>query len=698
LVFIWFHNGFIFAGGEDGISFYNPSLYLIYVKYIWNQVNAGYPILYNLPRIPFSWLISFLYNLGFSSVFLQAATFFILMSTGSIATFFLIEEILSYKSKNRLTSLTSFIGAVFYLLNPFSMVQIWGRGLYFQFFAFALVPLFFLFFILSNKYKNLIYSILGIFASFIFSSMFVSPTQSLVLWAPILIYLPFYLFENRRDKSNVSFAIFNFLFIVFFWVLTQLWWVIPNATIGNNVYNLILNDTASNVGTLEGASRSYPLTSLIRLIHNGPFYDGKYYGEIYSNVFFILLSWIIPIVSLFSITSFKKYPYFNFYKTLFLISLFVCLGSNLPLGFIFVWFFKNIPLLQAFRNPFEKFGVVFLLAYTPFFAVGTSVLSQKIKNKFKNGKLYVITSLIIIFSISVIFSWPMWLGNFAGGYKFNPWVKVPDYYQAANEWLNENGKEYRLLQLPLIPGDGIRYLWSHAYNGVEPSNLFFDRISISRQAPFGKEFYNILLNRFGGFMPNIAGPDPDITNSELKGKKLSDELIKLGIKHIVLHHDVDTKYSGSKSLEETELYLSNQSNIKKIKVFGELDIYEVEGLNNTSIIYSPDREIKYTTINPSFYKLDIESKKSFKLFFLNLYSDQWELFVNNKKVENHFKVFSYANGWTVDDLGKLNIVIKYKPQEGVTKGWYITFGSLLMLVLVCLIIFLKSYVNKKNRF
>ncbi len=682
LTLIWFRKGLLYAGGEEGIPFYNLSKTSELSSRVWLEGNGGLPTIWFLPRAPYFWFLSFLSQNNANTVLPQALTFLILMITATVSVYFLVRETVVSKLKLKSAKNVALLSGIFYLLNPYSMTQIWGRGLYTQFFGFALTPLFLLLVIRAINKKSLTLASLAVVVTFVFSPAFVTQTQVLVLWVPALLYLGFYLSKNKKNKAEVLSAILISVFIGVFFLLVHAWWIIPTTLFAKGQYSFLLESSEYNLGSLRGVSRQFPPSYVIRLIHDMYFFSAKLYGEIYSSVLFKLISWIIPIVSLFSISILKKTEHFKFYLFLFAVSLFISLGSNFPTGPIFEWLFLKISYLQSLRNPFEKFGLVFMLAYAPFFSLGTYNLASELSRNFsyKKNRIFLLTIGTIVVLVSGVYVWPMWTGHFAGGFKINPWIEVPEYYEEVDRWLSEKGADFRIIHVPLLPGDGVRYNWLNSYQGLEPSEYLFNYSSISRNVGVNKPFYNILLERFDSFQSNVFGPDPDTSSSDFRGNTLAEELAKLNIRYIVLHNDIDHKLAGSKSSEETEQFLLEQEKIQKVKSFGKLDIYEVDIPDSISSLYSPDIKIVYIKKNPTEYLAKVKNaKEPFDIYFLNLFNDGWEAYVDGKKLDNHYKVFSYANAWNIDKRGNFDILIKYAPQDSVILGTKITKITLLLV-------------------
>lgn len=696
MVFLWFSKGLIFAGGEEGIPFYDLNKTTEFVSYSWQDVSAGYPTQLLLNRIPYFNFLKFFYLIGFPGFLIQALHFFFIMSFGAISFYFLLRETIHKELmvKDNSFKLVSLIGTVFYLLNPFSMTQIWGRGLYLQFFPFALFPFFLLMFILGLRSKNFIYGLLGLLASVFFAGSFGNPTYIFSLWIVIFIYLSYYIFINRSRKEFL-FSLGYFLFMIVGWIVIQIWWIYPFIKISSNQFSSALNNWDENVGTLKGISKDYKIYSLLRLIHEGYYFRDQMYGSIYLSVPFFLLSWIIPIAAAFSYKSFKNSKFFLFFAGLFLFSLFICLGSNLPLGKLFIFIFKIFPPFQAFRNPFEKFGLVLTLAYAPFFAIGSIVLSQFLSKIFKKlrQKLFLWIILLLVFAV---FLWPFWVGQFAGGVKISPWIKVPEYYREANDWLSRQNDDGRVIHFPINPGDGLRYSgWDYPYQGIEPGEYIFSRPAIGKNGQPFKLYYNVLLQRFNSFHKGSYGPDPDITDSEFRSRELFEELAKLNVRYIILHRDINPEIGQVGSWESVASYLKSQKNLKKINTFGKLDIYKVEIPDKVHLIYSPDVEVNYSKINTTLYQINVHNvKQPFDLYFLENFDANWEVDIDGQKVADHGKIFSYANRWKIKKLGSFSATLKYKPQDYMNEGMNVTKVAVLFGVFICAGYFLKKGFRK----
>lgn len=486
LVFIWFQSGLITGKGEEGLIFYNLSKNLELSQSTWVDVNTGMPNLYWLPRLPILYTASILnVKFGLAQYLIQAGLLYLLIVTGIVSIYYLTNFFLKNHSAKYLIS---FISALFYLLNPFSVSQVWGRGLYPQYFSFALFPLSLLLLVYGLNKGKYIYLFPLLFSSAIYSWAFGIVTTVVCYWVILGGYFIWWLVTNRLNKREI-FSGFYFMILFFFgWLLMNAWWFLPFIIEGNAVFAGYLSQPSENLGTLLGVSRSFPPDVIIRLLQKGYFFDATAYSQIYSTITFQLVSFIPPIFVLIGVLKSIKNPdlvKFRFFAVLLLLGLVVSLGANPPFGKIFVWVFNNFPLLQAFRNPFEKFGLVYALGYAPLFAIGLVYFFEKIKFKF-------LGLFIVVFLTYGIYAWPMWTGRVLAGIDNKIGVKVPQYYEDLNTWLQKNDSQnYRIFMTPLLVGEAGIFQWEDTkYNGVDPMHFILDRAAISNGAriPFYFDF------------------------------------------------------------------------------------------------------------------------------------------------------------------------------------------------------------------
>lgn len=484
VVFIWFNNGLIVGKGEEGLIFYNFTKGLELSKSVWVEVNTGMPMLSWLSRIPFFYAAEFLNTKLFLPQFLiQAGLFFILMLIGTLSAYYLTLHFLKDYPRRKTISL---ISALFYLLNPFSVSQVWGRALYPQFFSFALFPLSFLILVKALNKKSYFYLVPLLFSSVLLSWAYGLVTTVVCYWVILGLYSVWWLFIKRTNKSNIVFGLSFIIFSFLGWILVNAWWILTLVFEGNKVLSSYVSNPEENIGTLLGVSKSYPPDIIIRLLHKGYFFDADAYNRIYSTLPFQLISFIpvfFMLIGLIKTLKNQELRKYKFFVVIFSLGLVVSLGANPPIGSLFVWIFEHVTVLQAFRNPFEKFGLVYALGYAPLFALGLATF-------FKKGTAFWIT--IILFLTIGVYSWPMWTGKVLVGIDNKIGVQVPGYYELLNKWLQNNDtQDNRIVMTPLESGEASVFQWDNTvYSGVDPMHFILNRAAISNgaQIPFYYDF------------------------------------------------------------------------------------------------------------------------------------------------------------------------------------------------------------------
>lgn len=489
LVVIWFMNGLIMGGGEEGLTFYNPSKSLE-LSGTWEEYATGAHNFGSLPMTTLLYPISFLNEkFHIPNFILQAGTFFILLVVGTLSVYFLTLNLLSQHQFRHKVALVS---SLFYLLNPFTISQIWGRSITAQYFAFALLPISILIFLIGLKKRKYIFTVFLTLVSIIFSTAFGFVTFLMTYWLVLALTFIYWVITSKQKKKGLLFGLFFFILSLFLFIVGHFWWLQGYIPVSNNIASERLGDPERNLGSLIGVSRNFTPDLVIRLLQKSYFSSEGYYGKIYVSLPFQLISLIPPIfvilglIKVFKIIELKT---FKFFVILFALGLFVSLGANPPLGWLFVWIFKNISFLQPFRNPYEKFGLIYVLGYAPLFALGIVYFFQLFQQRFKIWGL-----LTILILTCGIFAWPIWTGRIHAVLDKKIGIPVPSYYQDLSEFLDKNSEGYRVFMTPLWGGDSSSYLWEDKiYQGTDPSLYLLAQPTISNtlQGPY---YYDFISN------------------------------------------------------------------------------------------------------------------------------------------------------------------------------------------------------------
>lgn len=635
----WFRNGLLFATAEEGMPFYAPQRTAFLDSSAWQMDGAGYLNTSILPRYP-AMLISGFLNSFFPANIVQALFFLFIVFSGLTGTFFLAKYFVKEKSKSLIVSL-------FYLLNLFTMSQVFARALFVLMVVWAFLPWFIFLYLKILEGKNKVWLVLFMVFQIIFSYSYIFPTSIFVFWIPSGIILFFKIGENFKNRKVLLKLIRRALAVGLLWAIVNLWWIYPFVKLAGDSFSGS-SSKESNIESLQGVSTNFPIPQILQLRQKyyfnysanselswGPFYDSEISYLISTLGFLIVLVGIIKA---------RRNKHFIYLITIFLVALFICKGTNRPFGLTFYkWLFNSFYFTGIFRNSYEKLGLVFVLPYSIYFGIGIF----GILDLFKKVKIKISALIIFLFLFFVYLINPIWTGKVFWDYY---WVKVPQYYQEANNYLNNDPADFRILILPLIPSHGARYSWG--YRGDEPSRFIFDKNVISRR------LNNYYVTKYD-----------EITNNINSHKSINYLLDQSNIKYLVLNHDIDVKAVGSQDPEVVGQFLRNQEDIEFIKSYGSLEVFKYTNLSPTSLFVKDDGEVNHLTykkLNNRHYKIYISNAKiPFNLIFKETFNKNWTAKVNNEPVDSHNLAYEYANGWKINKTGdfEIDVIFKIWPWE-----------------------------------
>jgi len=629
LCFIWFRGGNFLGSGEEGLSLYYPERTARLYRYAWFETGLGFSIPVYLPRITFFGLATFLNNI-FPVWLVQAGSFWFLIFI-DVLGMYLLTKMLTRSEKIALVSL------IFYFLNLYSQSQVWERFLYAGMFAWAYLPLFLFLWIRWLREKKIVWLAILLLTLLFFSNIFGMPADAFTFWVPVGILTIFELFRKKRNFQGILDLGFYSLIVPVLWMLTNIWWIYPYFKLGRASFSEI-SSWQANFDSLRGVSQYFPTDQIFLLRQSFLFGKDSLFYNFYSQPLVIGVSILILLIVVFGILTSRKEKYWLYLVTLLFIGWFISKGSNPPFGHQFYhWLFSTFPLTSVLRNPYEKLGIILLLPYSIFFALGVGWIYKRLKPKIRE----IVVGIVLVLSCGVLV-WPMWTGDL---YK-SARVRVPDYYEQANQFLNQDKTDGRVLMLPIIPGDGVRYFWG--YQGVEPSEFLFDKPSISKilRTKYADEKYMRLYDAF------------------VNDKSYNQLLDEMNIKYLVLHNDLDTEISGASSSTQTKIILDKNPEISLIERIGELEIYEFKGNKDGSLFEVRGEDppvLSYEKLSPARYRVQIgNARPRFDLIFKSTFNELWETKIDGKKLDEHFLVYDYANAWRIDRIGDYNIDIVFK--------------------------------------
>ena len=506
----WYRSGLLIGGAEESLSFAFPQRTMEFYRYAWNDAAFGAPQTVAHSRYPFFYLSSLLVKLGLEPGQVQAGAFILLYALGGFGVYLFLSELFGKAE--------AAFGSVFYLINTYTYANIWHRFISPIFFFYPLFPLSLYFFYLLLKKRKLKFLFLFILVNSIFSYAYSSPALIITQWVPLgILAVSEYLTTKSKKFSEKFLPIAFLLLAILLWALTNWWWI--RYVLYNSVsYYGGIFSPEFNLSVLKSLSSQQPF-SIFGLLR---------YPNVIPNIF-NYLNLIIPILALSGFVLIKD----KFQKLAIIlivaITFFMLNGTNFPTGFIMEFIFQKLSFMQLFRNPYEKFGIVLILIYAMLIGKALSYLYRK--------KIYLFLIIVIVAGFAHVFLWRI---SVFGGKEYNAYIKVPESYTDLKNYLSTDKSVYRLLTIPMIRSDGVKFNWETPFSGIQPYMYIFQQSSLDKV--LGSKDFNQYWKA--------------LRQSYYEGRL--DELAGYGnIKYLVVEKDLDGGQSNLDTTEKETSYLQN---------------------------------------------------------------------------------------------------------------------------------------------
>ncbi len=635
IVWIWFKNRLFFGGGEVGLTFLDINKLLRLYRGVWIETGLDYPSVLFLPTLPMFYLISLIPS--FNTVWLHQAFFFLMaLSMGMIGMYYLVLEIIGEKNKN-----VALVASLFYAFNTYSVSQVFGRFIYAGMLLWAYLPLFlclFLKWLRTGRYRYLLFVI---FSLLLFSYIFIQPAYIITLWfSAFLISLSEYIVSKKKRAK----VVLRFTVIFLLWIFTNIWWMYPYTKVGPGSLSG-MESYEFNFSSLRGVSNFFP-TGEILLLRQKFFFDaGGPFSAYYSKNYTHILSMTALLIAFLGWLSTKGKKY-RVHLTLIAVSAwFISKGTNPPFGFItYQFLFSNFPITFLFRNPYEKFGAVWLLVYSIFFGLGTVWLLRKSYNKS-------VKYLIFFSSLAISFM----LGKYIWTGMVPPkslQISVPTYYSFLNSDILKDKNNGRVLAMPLIYGEAARYKWG--YDGAEPSDYLIDKPTVVRMTLSDKLYDNKFT---------------ELYNTPIPDSKFIKLLNEMNITYITFNDDYIVQKDAMSKVEQTKRDLAKNQKLQKIGNYGPITLYKnLANKDGTMFEILADKppKISYIKESPERYIVTVfDATAPYLLVFKSEFNSLWEARIDGDILSSHELIYEYANSWKVDKMGsyRIEVVFKVWPWE-----------------------------------
>jgi len=407
-------------------------------------------------------------TIGFPPSFIEKLYFYFWFAGSGLSMYFLA-FVLGAKRIGRLAA------AVFYMLNPFSLMIIWrvSHGHIQGPYAFAPLLLGLFIFGYIRKIGCRFVVLANLFLYLINGSSYSNPRHLLMQWIPVGFFFMAALLVDRKEALRLF--KYTFKFIASFFILNSLsffpWLRDLQGYVAGAHSPVLLSDAdelrLTSVGLLK-AIRMLGYWSLYSGYKGEPYYA---YWRFYTLLLPNLISWLIPVMVIlgFFQKEFRVKRHLFFSLGVIIFCLWGIKGPLPPLGGIISWLYQRIPyLLTAARFSFLLYGLPVYLIFSLLVGFGFITVYDFLFRKIKN--LALIPPIILLFLLCGVLVYPFWNGEVINqarkvipGERF----KVPDYWREGGQFLDNQLNFFRVLPLPMGKTYNTAAYWGEGYSGAD---------------------------------------------------------------------------------------------------------------------------------------------------------------------------------------------------------------------------------------
>jgi arabinofuranan 3-O-arabinosyltransferase len=710
---LWWRPGYIIAKGDYFPFWFNPYRVLSSDVYLWSphfmgSVNVyGSYLLYGI-----LWL--FLKSLGLSIGFIQILIQVLLLSGAGFTMYFLSKTVYP-KLK-----LSPVISSIFYMFNFFALGSRLNEGFAwtYTFLPLLLALLIRIMGITSQRNQTATNRYIIYFAislTLALSTASLNPANIVLI---LFVLTPIFLYYLIAQRNQIRPLLYNLTKTITLSILLNIWWTIPLLN-----YYLWAPLTLNPEVNVTAWAWTHARASFLNLFWlNGHWsWRPEYvpYFDLYSNPILIMLTFI-PFLTAAAALLFKiNKSCFNAYLMLIiLVFLFLAKGLHEPLSQLNLLLYTYIPGMIMFREPASKFTMVLM----PFLALLIGYAVDSIANikmsRVKLTKFFKPLTATFFITTFIVAVYPLVINPVETKTQqipFSSYIKIPNYWYEAINWLNSQPGDYKILITP--PDDFYQMPYTWGYYGIE----FFIGII---QKP-------VLLLEFGYKVNPEASTTLQYLYSTIKYNKTADFkalLDLLNIRYILQRNDIQYNFTGRNIIPPNEMrsFLTQQPYIRLVQKFGQLDIYEYTDpkpyiyildpttlrqatikIENITILNTTGLDLifknatqnqlaiilEYKKINPTKITATINATQPFILAISEALDQSWTAYVNGKEIKPT-SLYLGLKGFYINQTGLLEITIEYVPQRWFFYGSIISLTTFLTITAYLTI----TYTRTKNIF
>lgn len=516
---------------------------------------------------------------------------------------------------------------VFEALNPFSFFNL----LYNAYLPLSLY--FFLKLVNSKKFDFRNIAIL-IVLSLVFVPINSNPALGVTIFVPQLLYIALSIRKIKKIQLINLGTYYSLL------LLTSLWWIMPLA--------YFYLETA---GSVFGAASFFEATKVGQTFLNLRFlgqwgwyqsnflYDYYPFSEYYDAPHIVLISYsFVAIAFYYGIRTGKKGLNNLYLISLGLLSLLLVGGAREPFGFLYALFYKYLPVFKIFREPFTKFGEVYVLAFALLLYLGLTKINKRIVAELKPLFSVAVIVLVLVSNKPVLFGehvWSLWNGNTRSSR-----VAVPDYWMEFRDYANDNLSDGRLLSLPRFTYGGA-WNWKYGFTSADDIAISF--------VPGSTEVLRAPLS-YGAVENVLLAPIYE------QGYVNDSYLSLLGVTHILQVNDRDWRYADSTVFtpDKIDSVVSSLPVVEEVS-FGEFTENKLSEVTDNSPNANVFYELRYY----------LEGRPAIKVYELDPESVKEKIYSPTK---------SWALSGEVSDVYSMSLLEDFEKGQAVYVGYEDSLG------------------------
>ncbi|MGD0342915.1 MAG: alpha-(1-_3)-arabinofuranosyltransferase family protein, partial [Bacteroidales bacterium] len=306
--------------------------------------------------------------------------------------------------------------------------------------------------------RNVIY--FAISSTVALSLASINPTNVALIILGITSIFFYYLLKNRKQLKPLFMLIAKIALVT---VPINLWWLVP--MLNTYVFSPQMLNSQINVVSWSWTQDRSSFLNLFWL--NGIWtWLPEYFPYIdsYSNPFMIILVFVPFLLATTALLFKSNKSRFNAYiMLLILFFMFLAKGLHEPFSQLNLLLYQKIPYVNMFREPTSKFTMLIVLLLSLLIGYAANHLSnlKAIKSKYCITKMVIPIVLIATIIIAVFPLVTNPIETKTQQLPFSSYIKIPDYWFQATDWINHQNGDYKVLITPLDDFYQMPYIWGY---------------------------------------------------------------------------------------------------------------------------------------------------------------------------------------------------------------------------------------------